>query len=137
MCRKHQHACQAAGIPFRVTYRSNETQDILYSLGRTRFVNPFDGAKFKPGQHVTNARAGSSFHNYGPAYDGTPECLLALPSWGDTPAHQKKTDQVWTLYGKLGKEFGLRWGGDFKSIRDRPHMEWSGALSLSDLRAGR
>jgi peptidoglycan L-alanyl-D-glutamate endopeptidase CwlK len=128
MCRKHQHACQAAGIPFRVTFtlRSIATQNALYAQGRTA-----------PGKIVTNARGGYSFHNYGLAYDGTPESLLNLPSWGDTPAHQKETNRIWALYGRLGKEFGLRWGGDFKSIKDRPHMEWSGSLSLADLRAGK
>ncbi len=128
MCAKHLAACAAAGIPCTVTftYRSNETQDALYAQGRT-----------KPGRIVTNARAGSSFHNYRLAYDATPQCLLALPNWGDTPAHQHETDRIWALYGKLAKAQGLRWGGDFHSIRDRPHCEWSGALSLADLRAGR
>ncbi len=86
---------------------------------------------------MTNARAGSSFHNYRLAYDATPQFLLALPAWGDTPAHQHETDRIWALYGQLAKAQGLRWGGDFHSIRDRPHCEWSGSLSLADLRAGR
>ena len=127
MCRKHQAACTAAGIPFRVTftYRSMATQDALYAQGRT-----------KPGKIVTNARAGFSYHNFHLAYDATPECLLALPNWGDTPAHQHETDRVWALYGELGKQQGLRWGGDFHSIKDRPHMEASFGLGLAALRAG-
>jgi peptidoglycan L-alanyl-D-glutamate endopeptidase CwlK len=121
-------ACAAAGISATITftYRSPATQDALYAQGRT-----------KPGRIVTNARAGSSFHNYGLAYDATPTALLKLPNWGDVPAHQKETDRIWALYGRLAREHGLRWGGDFKSIKDRPHCEWSGALGLAELRAGR
>jgi peptidoglycan L-alanyl-D-glutamate endopeptidase CwlK len=128
MCRRHLAACASAGIPATITftYRSPATQDALYAQGRT-----------KPGRIVTNARAGSSFHNYGLAYDATPTALLQLPNWGDAPAYQKETDRIWALYGRLAREQGLRWGGDFKSIRDRPHCEWSGPLGLADLRAGR
>ncbi len=38
MCRKHLAACAAAGIPCALTftYRSNETQDLLYAQGRTK-----------------------------------------------------------------------------------------------------
>ena len=128
MCRRHLAACAAGGIPATVTftYRSAATQDALFAQGRTA-----------PGRIVTNARAGQSFHNYRRAYDATPDCLLGLPGWGAVPAHQRETDRVWALYGTLAKAAGLRWGGEFRSIRDRPHCEWSGALSLADLRAGR
>jgi peptidoglycan L-alanyl-D-glutamate endopeptidase CwlK len=128
-----------AGIPCVVTftYRSLETQKMLYSLGRTLFRDPRDGKKFKPGQHVTNAPAGSSFHNYRLALDVLPKELAALPNWGDTPAHQARTNELWAKLGAIGKAIGFRWGGDFHSIKDRPHFEWSGALSLADLRAGK
>lgn len=127
LCRRHQAACTAAGIPFTVTFtlRSMATQAALYAQGRT-----------KPGKIVTNARPGYSFHNFGLAYDGTPTSLLALPNWGDTPAHQAETNRIWALYGRLARELGLRWGGDFTSIKDRPHCEWSGTLTLAQLRAG-
>lgn len=29
----------------------------------------------------------------------------------------------WNLYGELGKALGLVWGGDWKSLVDRPHLE--------------
>ncbi|WP_419808398.1 M15 family metallopeptidase [Sphingomonas sp.] len=122
------HDAAAAGIPLKVTFtfRSIATQDALFAQGRT-----------KPGKIVTNARGGSSFHNYRLALDVAPEELLKLPNWGDTPAHQKATDALWAKVGAIGKAIGFRWGGDFKSIKDRPHFEWSGALTLADLRAGR
>jgi len=117
-----------AGIPLTVifTRRSLETQDALYAQGRTT-----------PGSIVTNARAGYSFHNFGLAFDVVPTELLSLPNWGDTPAQQAHTNVLWATVGKLGMALGLTWGGDFKSIEDRPHFEWSGGLTLAELRAGR
>jgi len=123
---EHQRLCTAAGIPFTVTFtfRSIPTQNELYAQGRT-----------KPGKIVTNARGGQSFHNYRCAYDGTPTVLLKLPNWGDTPAHKKETDRIWALYGKLAVQAGGRWGGNFKSIKDRPHVEYP--IALADLQAGK
>lgn len=119
---------KADGIVLRVTFtlRAIATQDALYAQGRT-----------KPGKIVTNARGGYSFHNYGLALDVVPEELLALPNWGDNPHDQKRADALWAKLGAIGKALGFRWGGDFKSIKDRPHFEWSGALTLADLRAGK
>ena len=117
----------AAGIPLTVTFtrRSLETQAALYAKGRT-----------SPGRVVTNARPGYSYHNYGLALDVVPTELLGLPRWGDTPKHQKRTDELWATVGVIGKAVGLRWGGEFRTLPDRPHFEWSGRLTLADLRAG-
>ncbi len=117
-----------AGIPLTVTFtlRSMETQAALYAQGRT-----------KPGKVVTNARPGYSFHNFGLALDVAPSELLKLPNWGDTPAHQARANELWSRLGAIGKVIGFRWGGEFKSIKDRPHFEWSGDLTLADLRAGK
>ena len=128
LCKHHQAKCTVNGIPFTVTftYRSFDTQAKLYAQGRTAH-----------GKIVTNAKPGQSFHNYGLAYDGVPNCLLKLPDWGDTPDHQHETDRVWALYGHLATECGMRWGGDFKSLKggDRPHCEYP--ISLHDLQQGK
>ena len=120
--------CAAAGIPLTVSYtlRSMERQAELYAQGRTA-----------PGPIVTRARPGYSFHNYGLALDVVPTELLALPRWGDTPEHHARTDQLWRQVGVIGIALGFRWGGAFSRIRDRPHFEWSGGLTLADLRAGK
>jgi peptidoglycan L-alanyl-D-glutamate endopeptidase CwlK len=36
--------------------------------------------------------------------------------------------------GSIGKELGLRWGGDFKSFKDRPHFERPLGLALAEAR---
>ena len=118
---------ERADIPLTVTgtLRSMETQAALYAQGRTT-----------PGRIVTNARPGYSYHNFGLAIDVVPTELLALPRWGDTPGRQVRTDELWKRVGGIGKAMGFRWGGEFKTILDRPHFEWSGGLNLAELRAG-
>jgi peptidoglycan L-alanyl-D-glutamate endopeptidase CwlK len=126
-CEAHMKACADAGMPIRITftYRSNETQAALYAQGRT-----------KPGKIVTNAKAGQSFHNYRLAYDGVPEKLLVLPNWGDNKRDQHVADAAWALYAQLGKAQGLEWGGDWRTIKDRPHMQFTGGLTLAQLQQG-
>ena len=128
MARQLIEQAKCVGIPLTVTFtlRSFETQAILYAQGRTA-----------PGRVVTNARAGYSYHNYGLALDVVPTSLLALPKWGDTADCQGHTNNLWSKVGAIGKEIGFRWGGDFIRFKDRPHFEWSGELTLADLRAGR
>jgi peptidoglycan L-alanyl-D-glutamate endopeptidase CwlK len=126
-CLAHMAACEAAAIPISITftYRSLETQAALYAQGRT-----------KPGKIVTNAKAGQSFHNFKLAYDGVPKKLLALPNWGDNPHDQTMANEAWALYGKLAEEQGLEWGGRWRTIKDRPHCQWTGGLTLAQLQQG-
>ena len=128
MAARLQLEATTADIPLAVTFtlRSMATQDALYAQGRT-----------KPGKIVTNARAGYSFHNYGLALDVVPLELLRLLNWGDNPHDQARANALWAKLGAIGKAIGFRWGGEFKSRPDRPHFEWSGTLSLADLRAGK
>jgi peptidoglycan LD-endopeptidase CwlK len=32
-------------------------------------------------------------------------------------------NQPWAIYGAIAKFLGLKWGGDFTTIKDRPHIE--------------
>lgn len=88
------------------------------------------GREFKEGRWVitnskiivTNARPGLSWHLYGLAFDS---CWAGGDPYleNETPEHQKT---LWTTYGRVGKAYGLRWGGDFRLVNganDKPHME--------------
>jgi peptidoglycan L-alanyl-D-glutamate endopeptidase CwlK len=100
------------------TLRTEAEQNALYAQGRT-----------KPGKIVTNAKFGASFHCYGLAIDfclvydldgnGTYEFL----SW-DIKA-DKDNDKIadWMEVVMVFKNAGYKWGGDFKSITDNPHLE--------------
>lgn len=118
---------KAVGIPLTVicTFRSMQEQADLYAQGRTR-----------PGPIVTYARPGYSFHNFGLAIDVAPTRLILLTNWGETPEYREEARALWDQLGALGVDIGLRWGGDFVRIEDRPHFEWSDGLTLAQLRAG-
>ncbi len=107
---------KAQGINVRVTdgLRTVEEQNELYKQGRT-----------KPGGIVTNAKGGSSFHNYGLAVDLVPMV--------NGKANYNVSNDTWNKIGETGKKYGLEWGGDFKSIVDKPHFQMSGGERPKDL----
>lgn len=80
--------------------RSITYQNELYAQGRS-----------KPGSIVTNAKGGSSFHNYGLAVD---LCVL-----NDTVVDWNYDMKKLTPFMPAG----MVWGGNFKTIKDRPHFE--------------
>lgn len=94
-------------------YRGAAEQDKLYAKGRTA-----------PGVKVTNARGGYSWHNFGLAADYA-FIVCGKVTWNGP----------WPLFGKLARECGLEWGGDFKSIVDRPHVQWTKGRTLAQMRA--
>lgn len=100
-------ACERKGIPIKITqgFRSKAEQDALYAQGRT-----------KPGKVVTNAKGSSysSCHMWGIAIDF---------ARNDGKAPYDDSDGFFTKVGKVGKSLGLEWGGDWKSIKDKPHFQ--------------
>ncbi len=83
--------------------RTYDEQDDLYEQGRS-----------KPGHRVTNARGGYSNHNFGVAWDvGIFEGKRYL-----------EDSHLYDLVGKVAHSMDLVWGGDWKSIEDKPHVEW-------------
>jgi peptidoglycan L-alanyl-D-glutamate endopeptidase CwlK len=116
LAKEHLRLLAAEGLSFKVTSgtRTMAEQAKLYAQGRTT-----------PGPIVTKAKPGSSWHNFGVAYDLT---LFAngKPVW-ESPAYDRA--------GAVGKSLGLKWGGDFKSFKDRPHFERSLDMTLAQARA--
>lgn len=106
------HAMAEIGHPMMVTdgLRTLEEQQNLYLQGRTR-----------PGPIVTKADGTNKKSNHQAREDGYGHALdLAFlvdgkPSWSEL--------HPWRLYGEMAKALGLRWGGDFETINDRPHIE--------------
>ena len=102
--------------------RTIEEQNALYAQGRTT-----------PGSIVTNAKGGSSYHNYGLAID---ICWLFADANGEYQYNDKKS---WAQGGNfrkvinIFKEAGYTWGGDFKSIPDAPHFEKTFGHNWRDL----
>jgi D-alanyl-D-alanine dipeptidase len=105
---------QEAGISVKLTcgYRSAQEQNRLYAQGRTA-----------PGRIVTNARGGSSWHNYGLAAD-----------YAFVVGGQLTWNGPWRVFGRIAGECGLEWGGDWTKFPDRPHVQWRNGRTLRKMR---
>lgn len=117
------------GIKYRLYsgFRSFQEQAELYGKGRTAAqltaVN-VDPKYAKPAEKiVTNAKPGTSFHNYGLAGDGV-EIKDGVALW-KSPNEQKIV--------ATASKYGLFWGGNFTSLKDTPHFEIQSFGTVSQL----
>ena len=112
--QQHKDICKKHGLYFQVTctYRSTATQDSLYAQGRT-----------KPGDIVTNAKGGQSFHNWRVAYDFVP-IVNGKAVWND--------DALFGAIGYFGQQVGLEWGGSWQGFKDMPHMQLTLGYTFQD-----
>jgi hypothetical protein len=83
----------------------------LYSKGRTA-----------PGSIVTRAQPGMSWHNYGLAVDFAFSGKEPYPN----------DDALWKDFGRIFEAYGFVWGGNFRTFKDRPHVELSYGLGLNE-----
>lgn len=96
---------------FTQTLRTIAEQDAFYAQGRT-----------KPGNIITNARGGLSYHNYGLAIDFAfiKGNALSYDMNADWDKDQKKD---WYEVVSIFKTFGWEWGGDWATFKDYPHFQ--------------
>ena len=99
--------------------RSWGAQAALYAQGRT-----------KPGQIVTKARPGSSWHNYGLAID------LGLFKDGVYLDEKKPAyaDALYAEIGRIAEVHGIEWAGNWKSFTESPHFQVTFGRTLAELR---
>lgn len=118
MAKKFLDLTREYNLDIRITdaFRSWSEQDELYAQGR-----------WEPGNIVTNARGGESYHNWGLAFDAAP-VENGVITYDD--------EEKFKLMGRLGQQAGLEWGGTFKKIRDYPHFQYTFGLSIWDLLNG-
>jgi peptidoglycan L-alanyl-D-glutamate endopeptidase CwlK len=111
-------AAKAKGIDLLVTstYRDSDSQNALYAQGRTT-----------PGNIVTRAKAGQSWHNWRCAFDVVP-LVNGKAIWDD--------QAMWKQVGEIGKSCGLEWAGDWKTFKEYPHFQYTGGLTLAQLNQG-
>lgn len=99
--------CSRQGLKIKIgeTLRTVEEQDALYAQGRT-----------KPGSIVTNAKGSSysSYHQWGTAFD---------IYRNDGQGAYNESGQFFEKVGAIGVSIGLEWGGNWKSIVDKPHFQ--------------
>lgn len=98
-------ARQELKIKIGETLRTKEEQDDLYAQGRT-----------KPGSIVTNAPGSSysSYHQWGTAFD---------IYRNDGQGAYNESNKFFERVGAIGVSLGLEWGGNWKSIVDKPHFQ--------------
>lgn len=103
-------AMEALGFPMRICQgvRTVAEQKALYAQGRTA-----------PGSVVTNCDGVLRPSNHQARADGFGHAVDCCFTQGDPFGE----GQPWSVYGAAAKAVGLKWGGDFKTITDRPHVE--------------
>jgi peptidoglycan L-alanyl-D-glutamate endopeptidase CwlK len=100
--------------------RSWQAQAALYAQGRT-----------KPGPIVTNARPGSSWHNYGLAIDLG---LFKAKKYLDESS-PKEANRLYSQIGKIAAQYGIEWGGSWATFKDIPHFQVTFGKSLAEMRS--
>lgn len=107
-------------------FRSADAQDRLFAKGRT-----------EPGDVVTHARGGESYHNYGLAID------FAIASrdsgnllWDMDYDGNGNSRSDWKEVVAIAKTLGFEWGGDWKQFKDYPHLQMTYGLTINDLQTG-
>jgi peptidoglycan L-alanyl-D-glutamate endopeptidase CwlK len=113
-------------IIFVQAFRSTEYQNELYAQGRTT-----------PGDIVTNARGGSSAHNYGLALD----YAIFMPdgktiSWDTVRDGNNDRIADWLEVAREAENLGFEWGGNWEFV-DKPHIQMLFDLTISQLIAGK
>lgn len=112
--------CEREGIDLLVTctYRDFEAQTRLFAQGRSL-----------PGQIVTWAKAGDSWHNWRRAFDIVP-MRAGKPIWS-TRGHD---GVIWQRVGEIGVNCGLEWGGNWHRHPDYPHFQDKCGANLQKLK---
>ncbi|WP_313553018.1 M15 family metallopeptidase [Sphingobacterium multivorum] len=105
-------------LRFTHTLRTFEEQNALYAQGRTT-----------KGKIVTNAKGGSSWHNYGCAFDIV--ILYDKDGNGSFETASWDEDKYFMTVVNYFKSKGWFWGGDFRSFKDSPHFEKTFGLTIS------
>ena len=100
---KEMAAAQDLPVLWTDGMRTQAEQDALYAQGRTA-----------PGTIVTNVRYPDSMHNWGVAVDF---CRNVRGREYDD------SDNFFFRVASIAKAYGLDWGGDWTSFRDKPHLQ--------------
>jgi len=107
LARKLIETAVSQGVHVKVIggSRTYAEQDELYKQGRS-----------KPGQIVTNAKGGQSWHNFGLAFDVGIFSADGKSYYGESEAYKD--------VGAIGESIGLEWGGRWEFV-DEPHFQYN------------
>ena len=138
-------SARVVGLEFILTQteRTQKEQDALYAQGRDTLpvvntlrdiaglphIGPVENAK-----KITWVRV--STHQFRLAFDVALKNQKGGVHWNVKADINEKGGPDYNELGELGEAEGLLWGGRFRS-RDLVHFEWTGGLTLSELKAGK
>ena len=108
---------------FTYTLRTFAEQNALFAQGRT-----------KPGNIVTKARGGLSYHNYSLAIDIVLIINGKEASWNDKKDFDGDGKADWQEIVTIFKQYGWEWGGDWQFM-DTPHFQKTFGYSVRQLLA--
>lgn len=116
------------GIQIVITqdFRSVEEQDELYAKGRS-----------SEGEIVTNAKGGESYHNFGLAIDFALLSIDGAVIWDMEYDGNGNSRPDWDEVVEIAKGLGFEWGGDWRSFKDYPHLQYDFGLSIWELQRGK
>ena len=146
--RKYNALIESArvqGIPFILTQtdRLQKEQDAFWAQGREPLpvVNALrEIAGLPPIGLWTNTKiitsVRTSTHQFGFAFDVALKNQKRGVHWDTKADINEKGGADYDELGKLGEAEGLTWGGRFPK-RDLVHFQWTGGLTLSELKAGK
>ena len=109
-------------------YRSPARQRMLYAQGRTDAqliakgytqseITQYRNAGFTSDKRVVSHTL-HSMHSKGRAMD--------IAWLVDGRVSYSVPNSWWDMYGAIARKHGLNWGGDWKTFKDRPHIEYRG-----------
>lgn len=137
--------CYKQGVYVQLAsgYRSHEEQAKLFGQGRSSFMykgkqyGRIKDANGKQLNIVTNAEPGQSIHNYGLAIDFFLVSSDGVKGIWDTYVDlDKDGKRDWLEVVAIAKKMGFEWGGDWKSFRDYPHLQYTKGLTLNQIGRG-
>lgn len=108
----------------RITFglRTMAEQQALYNQGRTT-----------PGNIVTNAKPGASFHNWGLAIDFALIVDGKTVSWDINKDFDGDHLSDWMEFVNVFKAAGWEWGGEWRTLKDYPHLQKTFGFKWQDL----
>ena len=129
--------CYKEGIRVQLSsgYRSTIDQAYIYGQGRSSYIyngKQYGRIKDSNGKQlpiISNAKPGTSIHNYGLAID-----YFLVTEDGNNSIWAINSD--WKLVAAIAKSMGFDWGGDWLSFRDYPHLQYTKGLTLNQIAKG-
>lgn len=144
MFEKMKKLADEKGIGFTLTstLRTEAEQLALFAQGRKtlKTVNVLRAraalAPIGTEQNRIVTGAPVSVHQFGCAFD-----VVILDNgraqWSATADHDGNGKADYMELGALGESVGLKWGGRLRRLRDYCHFEYTGGLSVLELREGK